>query len=59
MDNPGFVAVLPTLLVFALAIVSRRPIESLVAGALAGLGIIHGSGFISGLPDSVDYRAHR
>jgi Na+/H+ antiporter NhaC len=52
MENPGFVSVLPTLLVFALAIVSRRPIESLIAGAVAGLVMVHGSGFISGFADT-------
>ncbi|HEY5658614.1 MAG TPA: Na+/H+ antiporter NhaC family protein [Myxococcota bacterium] len=52
MENLGAVSVLPTLLVFALAIVSRRPIESLATGALVGLGILHGSGFISGFAET-------
>ncbi len=52
MENLGFVSILPTLLVFVLAIVSRRPIESLIAGALAGLVIVHGSDFISAFADT-------
>jgi Na+/H+ antiporter NhaC len=52
MENPGFIAVVPTLVVFALAIVTRRPIESLVTGAVIGLAIIHGSGFITGFAET-------
>lgn len=52
MDTSGFVSVLPTLLVFVLAIVTRRPIESLVTGALAGLVMLHGSQFITGFADT-------
>ncbi len=52
MESPGVVSILPTLLVFVLAIVSRRPIESLIAGALVGLGIVHGSDFISAFADT-------
>jgi Na+/H+ antiporter NhaC len=52
MENFGVVSVLPTLLVFTLAIVSRRPIESLITGSLVGLGILHGSGFITGFADT-------
>lgn len=52
MENPGVISVLPTLLVFALAIVTHRPIESLLAGALVGLGIIHGGGFVTGFADT-------
>lgn len=52
MENPGVVSILPTLLVFVLAIVSRRPIESLIAGALVGLAIVHGTGFVTGFADT-------
>jgi len=52
MESPGFIAVVPTLVVFFLAILTRRPIESLVSGAVVGLAIIHGSGFISGFADT-------
>ena len=52
MENLGFISVLPTLLVFVLAIVSHRPIESLIAGGIAGLAIVHGGGFIGGFADT-------
>jgi Na+/H+ antiporter NhaC len=52
MDDLGIVSVLPTLLVFVLAIATRRPIESLIAGALAGLMIIHGMHFINGFAEA-------
>lgn len=52
MESLGFVSVLPTLLVFVLAIVSRRPIESLIAGALVGLVIVHGGDFVTGFADT-------
>ena len=44
--------VLPTLVVFALALYTKRPIESLVTGALVGLIIIHGTGFIGGFAET-------
>ena len=50
--NLGVVSILPTLLVFVLAIVSRRPIESLIAGALVGLMIVHGGEFVTGFADT-------
>ena len=46
MELEGAIVLLPTLVVFALALYTRRPIESLIAGALVGLIMIHGSGFI-------------
>ncbi len=52
MDDLGIVSILPTLLVFVLAIATRRPIESLIAGALAGLMIIHGMHFINGFAEA-------
>ena len=51
-EHLGFVTVLPTLLVFVLAILTHRPIESLIAGAVAGLLIVDGSGFIGGFADT-------
>ena len=45
-EGYGILSLIPTLLVFTLAIVTRRPIESLVAGALLGLVMLHGAGFI-------------
>ena len=52
MEQFGFLALVPTLVVFGLAILTHRPIESLVTGALVGLGIIHGSGLITGFADT-------
>lgn len=52
MDTPGFISVVPTLVVFVLAILTRRPIESLVTGAVTGLAIIHGSGFVTGFAET-------
>lgn len=52
MDNPTFVSLIPTLLVFILAIWTRRPIESLVSGALLGLVMLNGWQFIGGFADT-------
>ena len=52
MDDPGFISVVPTLVVFVLAIVTRRPIESLVTGAIVGLAIIHGAGFVTAFAET-------
>jgi Na+/H+ antiporter NhaC len=52
MDFDGAIVLLPTLVVFALAIVTHRPIESLVTGSLVGLVMIHGSGFVGGFAES-------
>ncbi len=52
MESPGFVAVVPTLIVFALAIWTRRPIESLVAGSIVGVIILHGQQFIGGFAEA-------
>lgn len=52
MDSPGFISLVPTLVVFVLAVLTRRPIESLVSGAVVGLAIIHGSGFITGFAET-------
>lgn len=52
MEDFGAYVLIPTLLVFILAIITHRPIESLVVGSLIGLGMAHGSGFISGFADT-------
>ena len=52
MNDPGFISLVPTLVVFALAVLTRRPIESLISGSLVGLGIIHGTQFIGGFAES-------
>ena len=50
--EPDFSSVIPTLVVFVLAILTRRPIESLVTGAVVGLAMIHGSGFVTGFAET-------
>ena len=52
MDDLGALTLLPTLIVFALAILTHRPIESLIAGSLVGLIIIHGTGFVGGFAEA-------
>ena len=52
MEDLGAFVLIPTLLVFILAVVTHRPIESLIAGSLVGLGMAHGSDFISGFADT-------
>ena len=52
MENPGFISIVPTLIVFALAIWTRRPIESLISGAVVGLVILHGNQFVGGFADA-------
>jgi Na+/H+ antiporter NhaC len=52
MDDYGAISLIPTLIVFVLAILTRRPIESLLAGALVGLGIINGMQFVAGFADA-------
>jgi Na+/H+ antiporter NhaC len=49
---PGFTSAIPTLIVFGLAIWTRRPIESLISGSLVGLVILHRGRFISGFADA-------
>jgi len=52
MNEPGFISLVPTLVVFLLAVITRRPIESLVSGSLVGLGIIHGKQFVNGFAET-------
>jgi len=44
--EPSFVSALPAFLVLALAIWTRRPIESLIGGSLVGLLMLHGGGLL-------------
>lgn len=48
----GALCLLPTALVFTLAVATRRPIESLLAGSLLGLLMLRGSGFIQGMAET-------
>jgi Na+/H+ antiporter NhaC len=48
----GIACLLPTTLVFALALWTRRPIESLLSGSLAGLLMLHGSGFVTAMAEA-------
>lgn len=52
MESAGAVILIPTLVVFALAIFTHRPIESLIAGSLVGLVMIHGVGFVGGFAET-------
>lgn len=51
-EHLGFISVIPTLIVFVLAVWTRRPIESLIAGSIAGLLIVHGGGFIGAFAET-------
>lgn len=52
MEYEGAIILLPTLVVFVLAILTHRPIESLVTGSVVGLIMIHGKGFVGGFAES-------
>ena len=52
MSDFGAIALVPTLLVLVLAVVTRRPIESLISGALLGLVMLHGAQFLTGFADT-------
>jgi len=52
VDDLGAISLIPTLCVFILAIITHRPIESLISGSIVGLIIIHGQQFISGFAES-------
>jgi len=52
MNDPGALSLIPTLVVFVLAVITRRPIESLITGAIVGLIMIHGGGFIGGFAET-------
>jgi len=46
MEYFGILSLVPALIVLALAVVTRRPLESLLAGSIAGLAMISPSSFI-------------
>ena len=48
----GAACLIPTALVFSLALWTRRPIESLVSGSLLGLVMLNGMGFIGALAET-------
>ncbi|MDH4072787.1 MAG: sodium:proton antiporter [Gammaproteobacteria bacterium] len=52
MEYEGAAILIPTLVVFVLAILTHRPIESLVTGSLVGLVMLHGWGFVGGFAES-------
>ena len=52
MDDLGALILLPTLVVFILAILTHRPIESLITGSIVGLIMIHGTGFVGGFAET-------
>lgn len=53
METGGsLISLLPTALVFVLAIWTRRPIESLICGSLLGQVLLHGSGFVTGFAEA-------
>ena len=52
MEDLGFIVLIPTLVVFGLAITTHRPIESLISGSIVGLLIIHGKQFIGGFAET-------
>ncbi len=52
MSDASFTSAIPTLIVFALAIWTRRPIESLVSGSIVGVIILHRDQFIGGFAEA-------
>jgi len=52
MDDVGVIILLPTAVVFVLAILTHRPIESLIVGSVVGLIMIHGGGFVGGFAET-------
>ena len=52
MVDFGAMVLLPTMFVFVLAILTHRPIESLIVGSVVGLIMIHGGGFVSGFAET-------
>jgi Na+/H+ antiporter NhaC len=52
VEDLGAVSLIPTVVVFVLAILTHRPIESLISGSIVGLIIIHGQRFIGGFAET-------
>ena len=52
MEYEGAIILVPTLVVFILAILTHRPIESLITGSVVGLIMIHGTGFVGGFAET-------
>jgi len=52
VDDLGAISLIPTLVVFVLAVITHRPIESLISGSIVGLIIIHGEQFIGGFAET-------
>ena len=52
MEEFGAFVLLPTLIVFVLAILTHRPIESLITGSVVGLIMIHGVSFVGGFAET-------
>ena len=52
MEYDGAIIIIPTMVVFVLAILTHRPIESLITGSVIGLIMIHGAGFVGGFAET-------
>ncbi|MCJ7558144.1 MAG: sodium:proton antiporter [Gammaproteobacteria bacterium] len=52
MEHYGFLTVVPTLIVLTLAVLTHRPIESLIAGSIAGLLMLDPGNVLVGLKDN-------
>jgi len=52
MEDAGAIILIPTLVVFVLAVFTHRPIESIISGSLVGLIMIHGTGFVGGFAET-------
>ena len=52
MEDLGAISLVPTIVVFTLAIITHRPIESLISGSIVGLIIINGDQFIVGFAET-------
>jgi len=46
VQDAGAIILIPTLVVFMLAVLTHRPIESLVTGSIVGLIMLNGTGFV-------------
>lgn len=52
-EGAGAVSLVPCLVVFALAVWTRRPLEALIAGALVGHALLSGAGFAAAFLDNL------